>query len=933
MKITYFLTTADNAAGTERAIITQANSMVEDGQDVGILSLYRDTGSTFFELDPRVEVQYLIDRNRWELLVDDDNVAAKPDDQYLLSQSPSRFIPEKWDNQLNGLTDVATGRALSQLKCDILVTSTPALTALAVQQAPPKVIVVEEEHRSTGTRGVTAEPILLFGPRADCIVSLTDESSAWLADQLQAAAPHLVTIPNAIPDVFRPETSGRLPLIVAAGRFVPGKRFDHLIRAFASVALENPDWRLRLYGSGPQEEAYRRMARRLGVESRLELIPPVTDMLSEWSKASIAALSSRSEGLPLVALEAIAAGVPVVSYDCPTGPSEIIEDGVNGRLIPTGDVQILAQALEELMSDSAKRNRMGSAAKASAARFSPDRIQKKWIELFTALIEEASDGSTRDERSLRRTKKATQLLNTQLANTAHESDETEEHIDGSSEFVLELSELAAHEVTQRNGALVRQLLDDAGIRYVVLKGYDLNRSSMAVSARDKDRLLESLTGPEYSGLRVEALAGSRKLTPGYWEPSKSLKIPPAFELASTIRLFREYVDPEAIVRRGDGYACDIELWNDVEEEPGLLAPPRHNRVLDRLPEALFHTGTSAKGQIHLPSSTGGRDLPLWSEIDFPIDAVYTWVDDTDPQWRDAREVYVPEIDRLHTEAASTARFTNRNELKYSLRSLRMFAPWIRKIFIVTAGQTPAWFAQADDRVEFVSHDSLFPQACVLPTFNSHAIETVLHRIDGLAEHFLYFNDDTILTRPQRPETYFSANGLSRFFTSPTKINYLGESAPPHLLAGANNRELIRQEFGFEISQSLLHTPHPHRRSVLEEMEVKYQDVFDRTRAARFRSESDISLLSSLAQYYGYATGRAIPGSIAYSFVGLGREGTEAMMARVLRGRRPDVLTLGEPNQGDPDPELTAFITDQFLKELVPIPTDYERTSEQEGTAI
>ncbi|SDR09480.1 Stealth protein CR1, conserved region 1 [Arthrobacter crystallopoietes] len=907
--------------------------MVEDGHEAGILSLYRDTGSTFFDLDPRVEVQYLIDRNQWVIIADDNSAAANPDEQYLLSQSPSRFIPDKWDNQLNALTDVAIDRALAQLDCDILVTSTPALTALAVQQAPPKIIVVEEEHRSTGTRGVTAEPILLFGPRADCIVSLTDESSDWLADQLQAAAPNLVTIPNAIPDVFRPESSGRLPLIVAAGRFVPGKRFDHLIRAFASAAPQHPDWRLRLYGSGPQEDAYRRMARRLGVESRLELIPPVTDMLSEWSKASIAALSSRSEGLPLVALEAIAAGVPVVSYDCPTGPSEIIDDGVNGRLIPTGDVQILAHALEELMADPAKRIRMGSAAKASAARFSPDRVQKKWIELFSALLEEASDGSTRDQRSLRRTKKATQLLNSQQEAAAEESDETEQTLDSSSDFVLEISKLAGHEVTQRNAELVRQLLDDAGIRYLVLKGYDLNRSSIAVSARDKDRLLESLTGPKYSGLRVEALAGSRKLTPGFWEPSRSPKTPPAYESATTIRLFREYVDPEAIVRRGDGYACDVEFWNEVEEEPGLLAPPRHNRVLDRLPETLFHADTSTSGQIHLPSSSDSQDLPIWSEIAFPIDAVYTWVDDTDPTWRDARERYLPEIDRLHSEAASTARFTNRNELKYSIRSLRMFAPWIRKIFIVTAGQTPAWFAQSDERIEFVSHDSLFPQASVLPTFNSHAIETVLHRIDGLAEHFLYFNDDTILTRPQRPETYFSANGLSRFFTSPTKINYLGESAPPHLIAGANNRELIRQEFGFEISQSLLHTPHPHRRSVLEEMEVKYQDVFDRTRAARFRSENDISLLSSLAQYYGYATGRAIPGSIVYSFVGLGREGTEAMMARVLRGRRPDVLTLGEPNQGDPDPELTAFITDQFLKELVPIPTDYERENEREKVAL
>lgn len=113
MKITYFLTTADHAAGTERAVITQANGMAEEDHDVGILSLYRDTGSTFFRLDPRVEVRYLIDRNQWVDLADNNSAAATPDEQYLLSQTPSRFIPDKWDNQLNALTDIAVDRALA----------------------------------------------------------------------------------------------------------------------------------------------------------------------------------------------------------------------------------------------------------------------------------------------------------------------------------------------------------------------------------------------------------------------------------------------------------------------------------------------------------------------------------------------------------------------------------------------------------------------------------------------------------------------------------------------------------------------------------------------------------------------------------------------------------------------------------------------------
>ncbi|EMY35719.1 transferase, partial [Arthrobacter crystallopoietes BAB-32] len=848
-------------------------------------------------------------------------------DHSLLGSVSSRLIPEKWDNQHNALTDVVLSRALAELRTEILVTSTPALTAMAAQLAPQNVVIVEEEHRSTGTRGVTAEPILLYGPRVDCIVSLTDESSEWLQAELQDAAPRLVTIPNAIPNVFRPETSGRRPLIVAAGRFVPGKRFDHLIKAFAQIAPDYPDWRLRLYGAGPQEEVYRRLAKRLGIESRLEIIPPVTDMLAEWSKASIAALSSRSEGLPLVLLEAIAAGVPVVSYDCPTGPSEIIEDGVNGRLVPTGDVTILAQALGELMGDQSKWLRMSIAAKESARRYSPEQIQKNWTELFESLLLEAKEAGTRQERISKRASEAAHKVPLEEEKSVQPPSARDVGEEKASWCVLELPELIGERVQRRNLEFGLRFLETSGINHLPLKGYDASRSVIAISSRDKDRLLKQLSMGESQGLRAEALLGTRKLTPGSWDPHRSPAVPAAFASATVVRIYHEYADPQMTVRRGDGYACDIELWQDVPDEPGMLAPPRHNRELDRIAASTFNSVSHSGNCVNLPQASDASGVPLWSEVSFPIDAVYTWVDDTDPEWRKSRDQYTIDSGRLHAESSSAARFTNRNELKYSIRSLRMFAPWIRKIFIVTAGQTPDWFVQADDAVEFVSHESLFPRKSVLPTFNSHAIETVLHRIEGLSEHFLYFNDDTILTRPQRPETYFLANGIAKFFTSPTKINYLGEDAPPHLTAGSNNRDIIRREFGIEISQGLLHTPHPHRKSVLAEMETKYQEHFDRTRSARFRSTDDISLLSSLAQYYGFATGRAVPASIAYTFVGLGREGTEDLMTRLLRGAKPDVLTLGEPNHDDPDPAHTIVLTDYFLRELVPIPTSYESDTE------
>lgn len=897
--------------------------MVEAGNHVEIVSIYRDSGSVFFSLNAQVNVCYLVDRPMSIDLTKIEDEEGSSDDK-LLADSPSRITPAAWDNQLNALTDQAAVRALSRIETDILVPTTPALTALASEYAPQHIVIVQQEHRPTGSRGATLAPVLLYGPRIDCLVSLTERSTEWLVEKFGPSAPRLETIANSIPDIFRPQTADRMPLIIAAGRFVTQKRFDHLIRAFAIVAPRNPAWRLRIYGSGPHEDLYRKVAKSLGIDGRVEMIPPVADMLAEWSRASIAALSSRNEGLPLVVLEAIAAGVPVVAYDCPTGPSEIIDDGVNGRLVPLGDVQILAEALEELMIDSDKRQAMGHAARESAQRFAPDIIQSQWINLFSELLMEAAKFPNRNLRSLERAKHATraQRRSSTLDSPLHAATELESDCPGR-DVAVPLAELNGRDVTMRNASFVEELLSNANIGYLPLKGYEINRSAIAISFDDKDRLLDAVAKSTLRGLRAEALSGSRRITPGAWEPLSTETIPPAFDSANVIRIFREFADEHGVVRRGDGYASDVEIWQP-SEDPTLLAPPRHNRVLDRVEAAQFDSRQGTRARVELTYRPTGSPLPLWSDVTFPIDAVFTWVDDTDPVWVQSRQKYGQSCLSLHPEADSTARFVNRNELKYAIRAIGMFAPWIRKIFVVTADQIPDWFVQADDRVQFVSHNTLFPDSESLPTFNSHAIETVLHRIDGLSEHFLYFNDDTILGRAQRPETYFAPNGLSKFFTSPVKINYLANDMPPHIGAAANNRELLAQEFGIEISQCLLHTPYAHRKSVLEEMEAKFRQQFAETRSSRFRSNADISLLSSFAQYYSFATGRAINGKITYSYIGLGRDDTEISMAKTLRDRRSDIVTLGESNYHDPDPTLTAFVVDQFLQELVPIPSPYER---------
>jgi hypothetical protein len=139
-------------------------------------------------------------------------------------------------------------------------------------------------------------------------------------------------------------------------------------------------------------------------------------------------------------------------------------------------------------------------------------------------------------------------------------------------------------------------------------------------------------------------------------------------------------------------------------------------------------------------------------VAFPIDVVYTWVDGADPEWRARRDAaWAVASPGEHSElAANPSRYANRDELRYSLRSLAAHAPWVRRIHVVTDRQIPPWLMPDDSRLRVVDHSEIFAGTDGVPTFNSHAIESRLHHIDGLGEHYLYLNDDMFLGRPTRP---------------------------------------------------------------------------------------------------------------------------------------------------------------------------------------
>ncbi|MEJ8640052.1 stealth family protein [Streptomyces sp. MS2.AVA.5] len=318
------------------------------------------------------------------------------------------------------------------------------------------------------------------------------------------------------------------------------------------------------------------------------------------------------------------------------------------------------------------------------------------------------------------------------------------------------------------------------------------------------------------------------------------------------------------------------------------------------------------------------DLP--EDIHFPIDVVYTWVDDADPVWNTHREVAMKSKDAelCHHLALSRARFRNRDELRFSLRSLEQHAPWVRRVYLVTCGQRPSWLNRDHPRLRLVEHKEIFSDLSALPTFNSHAIESQLHRIPGLSDHFLYFNDDVFLGRYLSPRTFFVANGMTRFFPSAAKICMSSPSGlDPVSAAGVNNRELIQATFGRVLTQKMRHTPHPLRKDVLAEIEERFPEAHRRTAAATFRSPSDISVASSLHHYYAYLTGRALPSDIRNTYVDVADPIMESRFLRLLGRRNTDVFCINDTTDDVADLERRHRVISRFLESYFPVPSSFE----------
>jgi glycosyltransferase involved in cell wall biosynthesis len=222
----------------------------------------------------------------------------------------------------------------------------------------------------------------------DALVVLTEGDRA---DYRELSGLRVERIPNPTPQVGGGASTLEAPVLVAAGRLTRQKGFDLLIAAFAPVARRHPGWTLRIYGGGPERAALQALIEAEGLQDRVELMGPTRRLGQALAEASVFVLSSRFEGFGLVILEAMSVGLPVVSFDCPRGPGEIITSGRDGTLVPLEDVAALSEAIDELVSDPWRRRAYGAAALETAAAYDQREIGARWEKLFDELALEQRD--------------------------------------------------------------------------------------------------------------------------------------------------------------------------------------------------------------------------------------------------------------------------------------------------------------------------------------------------------------------------------------------------------------------------------------------------------------------------------------------------------------------------------------------------------------
>lgn len=376
MRIAYCVSKITNSGGRERVLANKANYLVEKGYEVYFILTDKVDKQPFFYFDPRIKFHYL-----------ECEFSARGLKKNMVHGKYKQIYLERLTQTLN------------EIKPDVSISVFDKFSSYlyCVNDGSKKII---ERHfgKYKRPRYISKFETNSWGriftylyrkadynivKHYDKFVVLTEEDQ-----NLWGNLPNITTIPNSISFIPEIKSTTKERRIIAVGRTSKQKQLDVLIRIWAKIAKKYPDWKLVTYGNGDLE-SLQKLAEELKIRDQVENNPPTHNIQEEMVNSSIYALSSKYEGFGLVLIEAMACGLPLVSFACKCGPRDIISDGDDGFLIKENDLDGFADKLSLLIEDSGLRQKMGKTASQNVLRFTEDVVMGKWISLFDELVNQS----------------------------------------------------------------------------------------------------------------------------------------------------------------------------------------------------------------------------------------------------------------------------------------------------------------------------------------------------------------------------------------------------------------------------------------------------------------------------------------------------------------------------------------------------------------
>lgn len=354
MKLCFIVADITFKGGIERVTVNLANELVKEN-DITIVSYFKTNKKINYDLNEKIKIKY----------ISDEKYDGKPGSlKRLLKFLKSLYIVTEYLKKEDNDIIIAQGMPV-------------ALMLFFLNFMNKKIIVCEHVHCFYYRKFVRFIRNILYKFYFKIIV-LTDKDKEYFQKSLK----NVECIPNFIPDISDKSSQLNNKVLISVGRLEEQKGYDILINICGKFLYKYPDWKLKIFGEGNLKKELQDQIEKFNLESQILLMGTTDKIEEEYLKSDIYIMSSRYEGMPMVLLEAMSYGLPVVSFDCPCGPKDIIKDGKDGFLVSFGEVGEMQEKVEMLIKDENLRRKMGKNGKKKIEQFSKEKVLKKWENLF-----------------------------------------------------------------------------------------------------------------------------------------------------------------------------------------------------------------------------------------------------------------------------------------------------------------------------------------------------------------------------------------------------------------------------------------------------------------------------------------------------------------------------------------------------------------------